>query len=127
MQEDKKLAPEGLKVIDPLFKGCTRPAMLKGVPMVPLIGVCVATFLPGMWSLMLAQIVGSALIPVGLFLIFCILPVSVWWMREVTKKDDYRLEQLMQRWSLRIRQLNGAFWGKGIAAYSPIQYRKQWR
>lgn len=114
MEKVKKLT-----AIDPLFKGCTRPAMLVGVPMIPMIVVCIGIFLPGMWLLLF---VGR----IGLVLIFGVLPIVVWWMREVTKKDDYRLAQLMQRWSLRIRQRNGALWGKGVAAYSPIQYRRRW-
>ncbi len=109
-----------LTAVDPLFKGCTRPAMLIGVPMIPMIVVCSAIFLPGMWILLFVG-------PVGLVLILGVLPVCIWWMREVTKKDDYRLEQLLLRWSLRIRQVNGALWGKGVAAYSPIQYRRRWR
>ncbi|MFT3960908.1 type IV secretion system protein VirB3 [Propionivibrio sp.] len=109
-----------LTAIDPLFKGCTRPAMLLGVPMIPMMVVCMAIFLPGMWVLLFAG-------PIGLVLIFGVLPGCVWWMREVTKKDDYRLEQLILRLSLRIRQVNGALWGKGVAAYSPIQYRRRWR
>jgi type IV secretion system protein VirB3 len=126
-EESNKLTLDQIKVADPLFKGCTRPAMRFGVPLVPLIGVGVAMFLPGMWCVMLSQNISPMLLPVGLVLIFVILPVSIWWMREVTKKDDYRLEQLMNRLTLRARQRNSLLWGKGVAAYSPIQYRKQWR
>lgn len=110
-----------LTAIDPLFKGCTRPSMLMGVPMVPLIVVCLLIFLPGMWALLL---IGPGL---GLSVIFGVLPVCVWSMREVTKKDDYRLEQLILRLSLRMRQVNTSLWGRGVAAYSPIQYRRRWR
>lgn len=109
-----------LTAVDPLFKGCTRPAMLIGVPMIPMIAVCLAIFLPGMWILLFFG-------PIGLVLILGVLPVCIWWMREVTKKDDYRLEQLLLRWSLRSRQVNGALWGKGVAAYSPTRYRRRWR
>lgn len=115
MEKEQKLTE-----IDPLFKGCTRPAMLVGVPMIPMIIVCMVIFLPGMWLLMFA---GPLF---GLPLIFGVLPICIWWMREVTKKDDYRLEQLIMRWTLRSRQRNGALWGKGVAAYSPIQYRRRW-
>ena len=114
MEKEKRLT-----AIDPLFKGCTRPAMLVGVPMVPMIVVCIGLFVPGMWLLLFAG-------RIGLVLIFGVLPICIWWMREVTKKDDYRLEQLIMRWSLRSRQRNSALWGKGVAAYSPIQYRRRW-
>lgn len=109
-----------LTAIDPLFKGCTRPAMLFGVPMVPLIVVSVSIFLPGMWILMFVG-------PIGLILILGVLPAVIWWLREITKKDDYRLEQLMLRASLRIRQLNSILWSKGVSAYSPTQYRVRLR
>ena len=115
MDEQQKIT-----TIDPLFKGCTRPAMLFGVPMIPMIVVCLAIFLPGMWLLILVG-------PLGLVLIFGVLPVCIWWMREVTKKDDYRLDQLIMRTALRSRQANRALWGKGVVAYSPIQARRQWR
>lgn len=108
------------KAIDPLFKGCTRPAMLVGVPLIPMIVVCIAIFVPGMWILLFFG-------PIGLVLILGVLPGCIGWMREVTKKDDYRLEQLILRGSLRIRQANSALWGKGIAVYSPVQYRRRWR
>ena len=109
-----------ITALDPLFKGCTRPAMLGGVPMTPMILVCLVTFLPGMWILLFIG-------PIGLVLILGVLPVCIWWMRDMTKKDDYRLEQLILRISLRSRQANGALWGKGVAAYSPIRYRRRWR
>jgi type IV secretion system protein VirB3 len=112
--------PQKITTIDPLFKGCTRPAMLGGVPMIPMIVVCLAIFLPGMWLLIFVG-------PVGLVLIFGVLPVCIWWMREVTKKDDYRLDQLIMRAELRSRQANRALWGKGVAAYSPYQARRRWR
>lgn len=122
MSEPWVISPREAKLtaVDPLFKGCTRPAMLMGVPMVPLICVFLLIFLPGMWTLLLAG-------PIGLVLILGVLPVCIWSMREVTKKDDYRLEQLILRSSLRLRQANRSLWGKGVAAYSPMQYRKQWR
>lgn len=109
-----------LTAIDPLFKGCTRPAMLLGVPLVPLVLVSMLLLLIGIWSFMLVPVF-------GLFMIAVILPASIGWMRHVTKKDDFRLEQLLLRFSLRSRQRNTLHWGKGVAAYSPTEYRKRWQ
>ncbi|MBD4129969.1 Type IV secretion system protein PtlB [Xanthomonas citri pv. citri] len=58
---------------DPLFKGCTRPAMIMGVPVVPFV------------------IVGGSLMLVTIWTsIFCIVlvPVAIMVMRHITKSDD---------------------------------------
>lgn len=117
---DQNNTPGKITNIDPLFKGCTRPAMIMGVPMVPLLAVSVMCFLPGMWILIF---IGQ----VGLILIFGVLPINIWLLREITKKDDHRLNQLILRITLRLRQSNRSHWGKGITAYSPIKYRRSWR
>lgn len=109
-----------LSTVDPLFKGCTRPAMLIGVPLIPMIVVSMVLFLAGMWTLIFWPIVGVCILTIAL-------PTAIAWMRHVTKKDDFRLEQLIQRFSLSIRQTNQALWNKGVAAYCPITYRKKWR
>ena len=40
---------------DPIFKGCTRPAMLGGVPTIPLILICGLTLLCAVWSFYLVS------------------------------------------------------------------------
>lgn len=117
---ESKAESKKLTAIDPLFKGCTRPAMVMGVPMVPLLVVSVTCFLPGMWILIFVGLI-------GLVLILGVLPICIWLLREITKKDDHRLNQLILRTTLRLRQINRSHWGKGITAYSPIKYRRSWR
>lgn len=97
---------------DVIYKGCTRPPLLWGVPLLPLIMI----LMPGM----LVGIVGLAyFLPVSLLSLF--VSVTAWvWMRAVTKKDDQRLLQIFLRLRLRARQKNSGFWG--CAAYAPIVY-----
>ena len=97
---------------DMIYKGCTRPPLLWGVPLMPLIMI----LMPGM----LVGIVGLAyLLPMSLLAL--LVSVSAWiWMRAVTKKDDQRLLQIFLRFRLRSRQKNTRFWG--CAAYAPIVY-----
>ena len=96
---------------DVIYKGCTRPPLLWGVPLLPLIMI----LMPGM----LVGMVGLAyLLPMSLLAL--LVSVSAWiWMRAVTKKDDQRLLQIFLRFRLRSRQKNTRFWG---CAASPIVY-----
>jgi len=97
---------------DIIYKGCTRPPLLWGVPLMPLIMI----LMPGM----LVGMVGLAyFLPMSLLAL--LVSVSAWiWMRGVTKKDDQRLLQIFLRLRLRSRQKNTGFWG--CAAYAPIIY-----
>ncbi len=97
---------------DVIYKGCTRPPLLWGVPLMPLIMI----LMPGM----LVGMVGLAyFLPVSLLSL--LVSVTAWiWMRAVTKKDDQRLLQIFLRVRLRSRQKNTGFWG--CAAYVPIVY-----
>lgn len=97
---------------DMIYKGCTRPPLLWGVPLLPLIMV----LMPGM----LVGMVGLAyFLPMSLVAIFVSLTAWIW-MRAVTKKDDQRLLQIFLRLRLRSRQRNTRYWG--CAAYAPIVY-----
>ena len=111
--------------MDPVFKGCTRPTMLKGAPMEPLMYFCVPIFMIG--------IIGSAFHPLSLVVAF-VLCFSVWvWMRIVSERDEQRLIQLMRLWWHR-RQYWATFYlwisrdklshHHGLFSYSPIDYRK---
>jgi type IV secretion system protein VirB3 len=97
---------------DPIYKGCTRPPLMWGVPLMPL----VMMLMPGM----LVGILGLAyLLPASLVAMF--VSVSAWvWMRSVTKKDDQRLLQFFLRLRLRSRQKNTRYWG--CASYAPMVY-----
>ena len=71
---------------DPVFKGCTRPAMLWGVPLVPFLMVGGGMLVPAIWALLTSP-------PFGIGLLFLMIPVFIT-MRVVTRRDDQRLAQL---------------------------------
>lgn len=102
---------------DPLFKGCTRPSMIWGVPLVPLAAASVPLLVIGMWGMSISP-------RLGLSALFCLFPIFLI-MRMVTKKDDQRLMQYLLRFQMRARQRNRNFWK--ASSYSPIRYKKEWR
>jgi len=104
---------------DPLFKGCTRPAMLFGVPLIPLAIVTIFFVLLAVYTTLF----------VGL-LIFPIVIV----MRLITKSDDQQFRLLGLKIMFRGCNLpllnrlfycnhNGKFWK--ASAYSPIQFTQR--
>jgi type IV secretion system protein VirB3 len=100
---------------DPIFKGCTRPAMFLGVPMIPFLVVTGIALLLSMWMYYLISPY------VTLLLVFAYIP-TVLWMRQITKKDDQRLRQMMMRARMRMRQRTGrVLWG--AYSFSPIRYK----
>ena len=102
---------------DPIFKGCTRPAMLGGVPTVPLILTGGATLLLSVWSFYLFS--GY----VSLFLVLMDIAAIVT-MREITKKDDQRLRQVMMRARMRLPHLaSRATWG--AISYGPLRFKRR--
>jgi type IV secretion system protein VirB3 len=66
---------------DPVFKGCTRPAMLWGVPLVPVLIVGGGMLIPAIWALL------------------------------ASPHDDQRLKQYALRLRMRLHQPNRRFWG----------------
>ena len=102
---------------DPIFKGCTRPAMLGGVPTIPLILICGLTLLLSVWSFYLVS--GY----VSLFILFVTIPVVVT-MREMTKKDDQRLRQVLMRARMRLRhRVSRRTWG--AISYGPHKFKRR--
>jgi type IV secretion system protein VirB3 len=100
---------------DPIFRGCTRPAMFLGVPLVPFLIATAAFALPMLWTFYLLSAY------VSLFLVMAYIPVLLT-MREVTKRDDQRLRQLLMRAAMRIRQRKARrFWS--ASSYSPLRYK----
>lgn len=81
---------------DPIFKACTRVAMLGGVPLVPLVLVVGAFLMGGSWVFLLSP-------AVGLGVIACAVPV-VMAMRHASRQDDQRLAQRLLWLKLRLRQ-----------------------
>lgn len=98
---------------DPVFKGCTRPAMLWGVPLVPALITGGGMLIPAIWALLACP-------PMGVAILFLMIPVFVA-MRMVTRHDDQRLAQYALRLRMRLRQGNRRFWG--AHAYTPVQLK----
>nr|WP_302565435.1 VirB3 family type IV secretion system protein [Burkholderia metallica] len=98
---------------DPVFKGCTRSAMLWGVPLVPLLTVGGGMLIPAIWVLMASAALGVAIV-------LLIVPVFAT-MRMITRQDDQRLAQRMLRAKMRLHQRNRRFWG--AHAYAPIRFK----
>ena len=102
---------------DPIFRGCTRPAMLAGVPMIPLLFVTGVFLLTAMWCVYLVSPY------VSLFLGMVYVPILVT-MRQITKKDDQRLHQMMMRARMRLRHAAGrAMWG--TTSFGPLRLKKR--
>ena len=102
---------------DPIFRGCTRPAMFMGIPMLPFLLVTGAFLIPGAWICYLLSPYAA------LFLFVTYVPVLLT-MRTITKTDDQRLLQLMLRARMRIRQKDARrHWG--AVSYSPLRYKRR--
>lgn len=103
--------------VDPIFKGCTRPAMLGGVPLAPMIILTGGCFIVGMWGLLLMQAVWPpALMGAIWFSLF-------YTMRGIVKKDDQRFRQLYLWMLLRKANRSKRFWG--ATSYSPTRYKRR--
>lgn len=97
------------------FKGCTRPAMFMSVPIVPFLLTT---------GLFLLLIVWSYYLQPYLSLVFVLVYIPlVLTMRQMTKKDDQRLRQMLLRIRTRIAQANRNQWG--AISFSPISYKKR--
>ncbi|MCP3050735.1 VirB3 family type IV secretion system protein [Xanthomonas euvesicatoria pv. allii] len=95
---------------DPLFKGCTRPAMLVGVPIVPMVMVNGVLFIlglllhPGIWVLNVVAIVI---------------------MRIIVKEDDQRFRLLFLRLVCRVVRPNRNAHHWKCSAYAPITFARR--
>lgn len=102
---------------DPIFKGCTRPAMFAGVPMVPFLLVSGLFLVLAVWSFYLLSPY------IALLLVFAYVPIYLT-MRQITKKDDQRLRQMIMRARMRLRQRGTRkLWG--AVSFSPIRYKQR--
>ena len=100
---------------DPVFKGCTRPAMLWGVPLVPFLMIGGGMLVPAIWALLATP-------PLGVAILFLMIPVFVA-MRIITRHDDQRLAQYALRLRTVLRQGNRRYWG--AHAYVPVRLKKR--
>ena len=96
---------------DPLFKGCTRPAMALGVPATPLVIVTGAVLL---LTLLTKLVFALSIVPLIIV------------MRAIAKKDDQQFRLLGLKLWCRVlphHNFNRRFWRS--SAYSPIAFRKR--
>lgn len=95
---------------DPLFKGCTRPAMMFGVPLMPLAAVSVVVILVSVWT---TVFFAATLVPIILT------------MRQIAKSDDQQFRLLGLKWLFRGVNYNhnAKFWK--ASAYSPFAFKKR--
>lgn len=100
---------------DPVFKGCTRPATLWGVPLVSALMVGGGMLIPAIWALLASP-------PVGVGILLLMIPVFVA-MRVITRNDDQRLAQLALLLRIGLRQRNRRFWG--AHAYVPVRLKRR--
>ncbi|MEM5295629.1 VirB3 family type IV secretion system protein [Burkholderia sp. JPY481] len=100
---------------DPVFKGCTRPAMLWGVPLVSFLVIGGGMLIPAIWALLASP-------PLGVAILFLMIPVFVA-MRMITRYDDQRLAQYSLRARMVLRQGNRRFWG--MHSYVPVLLKRR--
>ena len=91
---------------DPLFRGCTRPSMILGVPYIPfLVGAGVPLLLAMYFSLW--------------FLL--LIPLSIFAMRMMTKRDEMIFRLIGMHLIFRFLPKNPASYG-GAWAFGPSKY-----
>lgn len=99
-----------------VFKGATRPPLVMGVPLAPMVYLFLGTMIPFGFSVIF-QIYGVAAVTGLMFL------VAFLWMRRITKTDPWRTKQEMMRWRTRHNQGNTNIWG-GVS-YAPMRLKKR--
>jgi type IV secretion system protein VirB3 len=104
---------------DPIFKGCTRPAMKFGVPLGPLIATFIVCFLSGMWIAALTSSVIPAVLGAALFVALLVT------MRNIAKRDDQRFRQIGL--ALRLHLGNSLKPVFGAYTYTPYRYKRRRR
>jgi len=93
-----------------MFRGCTRPAMFMGVPYVPFFIGAGGTLLLAMYS--------------GNLLFLLLLPVVIFVMRQMARRDEmiFRLLGLRLQFRLKVRNIREH---DGLWVFSPNPYRKK--
>lgn len=109
---------------DPIFKGCTRPQMLVGVPMMPMMVLVMLVSFAALGSIFLNPLAPIPVLALG--------AIPYWKMRKISEKDDQRLNQLFSRyWHLRahyglllvfVSKQRLDYYG-GLISYSPFNCR----
>ncbi len=104
-------------MVDVIFKGATRPAMVMGVPLLPLVVVGLAGVLATVWALQLWGLWVALVI-----LALCALALVV--MRWISKSDDQKLNQMLLRLQSLPARRNSRYWG--TQSSSPIAFKRNW-
>ena len=94
---------------DPLFKGCTRPAMVLGVPLVPFMVACGSVLILASYTTVLVNVL---LIPVVLV------------MNAIARTDDQQFRLIGLKLYCRVVRFNGnaRFWK--ASSYAPLRGRR---
>ena len=101
---------------DVVFKGATRPAMMAGVPIVPLILVVGVHLLLAIWAMVLVNLFVSFVL-----LMTCVL--NIFFMRHISSNDEQRLNQYLLRMKSISGRKNKPHWG--AHSVSPTDYTKR--
>ncbi len=86
--------------------------MLMGVPMLPMVILSGASFLLFMWGMGLGH-------PIFSLIVLTIYVPVVFYLRLISVNDEYQLQQLIDRFVIRIKQ------NTGVVTFSPIAYDKR--
>jgi len=92
-----------------MFRGCTRPAMFLGVPVVPFFAGVGAVLLITVWS--------------RNYFLLSLVPVVIFVLRTMAKRDEmiFRLMGLQLQFRLRARNIGQH---DGMWVFSPNEYRR---
>lgn len=93
---------------DPLFQGLTRAATVKGVPMIPLLGMLGGVGFVALWTSPLAWLLA---------------PPAFFVMRLITKSDDKAFRIWGLWYETKGRNKFKGFWG--ASSYSPREYKRR--
>jgi Type IV secretory pathway, VirB3 components len=97
-------------------KGCTKPAMVLGMPLLGFVLLFMVWVLLAMYSMTYAT-APLAFLWTVLFLAACA------WLRAISKTDGFAFSQKLLRVRLRSRNVNRKFWG--AVSYSPLKRQKK--
>lgn len=101
---------------DPIYKGCTAPSTIFGVPLVPFI----------LGALVFAQLMLVSFYFIGLSVSVAVFVMAVFvylWARKVGREDEHRLLQYVLKMRMRGSQTSTRrFWN--AVSFSPLPSRK---
>jgi type IV secretory pathway VirB3-like protein len=99
-----------------IFTGCARPALFLGVPLLVLV-------LSGLATMLIAGTLARFISVWAALPVILAFAIFFFWAKAITKLDEWRLAQVMQK--LRLRKGNKAVKSVGGLIYSPYQLLKR--